>query len=308
MKLSILTPTYNANRCGYLERCIESVLEQDDERIEQVFSDAGSTDGTVDIINRYKQRYGDDRIKLVQAADKGVGGGLKNALSKSTGSVLGWLDADDFYYPKTLSDVVNLFETEKKTHFIYGDCDIVDGDGSKIGEFLVRDFDREIFLNVQHYIIFAACFFRRGVVEQCGFVNELGNDLYFYLNVAKRFDLTRYPVKVSAWRLHGQSISFEPSPREEAIRIERARQDFWLVIKHRGSIFSPRALTYFAVVERQWLAKIIKMTPVWMLPFLKRVRFVLHTAIARPESESGKYFVIPLIKRAVRILLFNKSS
>lgn len=303
--VSILTPVFNADKNGYLEQCIESVLCQGYPSIEHVFADGGSSDGTVDKLRHYSEKY-PGRIRFVSEKDNGVGSALKKAYAISRGEILGWIDADDFYESNAVQTVVDYFLNYPRANFMYGGCNIVDDNGTHIGNFIVSDFDKKIWLNVQHYLIFAAAFFRREVIKDCGFVNDLGNDLYFYLNVAKKHKLYRLSETLSNWRLHSMSISLRRSEREDMIRRRRAREDFVLVLCHGGSPFSPRAMTYFAVLLPFLTHKLGWSVPKFVEPAIKRVLYQVRFSIARAETTNSGGFALPLLKKIIGSFFSNR--
>ncbi len=272
--VSILTPVLNAET--YLETCLKSVQAQTYPNIEHVLADGGSTDGTLAIIERYAKEY-PGRIRVTSAKDNGVGSALKRAYAQCRGDVIGWIDADDVYEPDAVKTAMDHFAAHDDAYFVYGGCRIIDAKGDHIGSFVIRDFDRTQWLNEWHYIVFCATFFRREVIETVGFVNDLGNDLYFYMKVARRFPMTHLQETLTNWRLHEGSISLKPAPREAKIRRNRAREDFFLVLKHGGSIFSPRALTYYTVIEpsiARWLGQIFSS----LRPITQKWSMELHTS------------------------------
>lgn len=248
-KVSILTPTLNAMK--YIRHCVESVMQQEYANIEHVFADAGSTDGTIEYLTDLSKKY-PERIKLVRSTDdSGVGDGLNSALKKSTGSIIGWLDADDMLEEKSILQIVDYLNKNTKIKFIFGNCNIINPDNKVIGEFLVRDFDRWEWVNRWHYIIFCSAYFRREVVDKVGFVNSLGNDLDFFLRASRVYELRRVSFTIANWRFHEASISHETSPRSEKIRFKRAQQDFFLVLKHRGSVFSPKSINFLLILGKK---------------------------------------------------------
>jgi glycosyltransferase involved in cell wall biosynthesis len=305
--VSIISPVFNADKSGYLEQCIESVLQQTYPNIEHVFADGGSSDKTVEKLRHYMEQY-PGRIRFISESDNGVGSALKKAYALSKGDIIGWMDADDFYEPHAVQTAVDYFLLYEGAKFVYGGCNIVDDDSKHIGNFIVSDFDKRIWLNVQHYLIFAAAFFRREVVENCGFVNDLGNDLYFYLNVAKRYKLYRVTETLSNWRLHSQSISLKRSKREDSIRKKRALEDFLLVLRHGGSPFAPRAMTYFAVLEPYIAAKINWLVPGFLKPAVKRVVYQVRFSIARAEVSNNGSFMWPLLKKIIGTLIPRRKN
>jgi len=283
--LSVLTPVLNGRK--YIERCLNSVIDQGLENVEHVISDGGSTDGTLEILKEYSKRF-PTRVRYICKKDNGVGSALKNAYAESKGRLIAWLDADDEFKPESLVRVLQEFEYDLDANFIYGNCDIIDSESKLIGHFIVKDFDRWHWLNEWHYIVFCATFFTRRLIEDVGFVNDLGNDLDFYLRVVKKYKLKRIDFPFTNYRLHDGSISLKRSKREEKIRVQRAFQDFCLVLRYGGSLFSPRALTFVAVMEPR--IKLVLYPLYRLFPgVFKRLAYAIRLSIAQPSEAAGSY-------------------
>ncbi len=293
--VSIVTPILNGTR--YLDECVTSVLNQSYGHIEHVFADGGSTDGTLDRLEEYRLKY-PDRIRYFSRPDKGVGSALKRAVAESRGDIIGWIDSDDVYEPNAVEIAVERFKSDGNVNFVYGGCRIIDEDGKPIGCFVIRDYDRKVWLNEWHYIVFCATFFRREVVDRVGFVNDLGNDVFFYMKVARRFQLVRLEETLTNWRLHNESISLKASDREASIRRNRAKEDFLLVVKHGGSIFSPKALSYFTVIQPS-MSRIVRPVLWWTFPFFGRWNHQIRFSSAIVRREMGSY-AWPLFKGLAR--------
>ncbi len=125
MKVSVITVVYNAEK--YIESAIQSVLNQTYADIEYIIVDGKSTDSTMEIVNKYK-----DRIALILSEpDKGIYDAMNKGVSKATGEVIGILNADDFYVnSEIIENVVDCFE-KKSTDTLYGDLVYVDPDDTK---------------------------------------------------------------------------------------------------------------------------------------------------------------------------------
>src|SRR4051812_46461192 len=107
MKISIITITYNSAKT--LEQTMLSVLHQTYKDIEYIIVDGGSTDGTLELINKYKERVS----KIVSEKDNGLYDALNKGIELATGDVIGILHSDDFYDSKdVISKVAELFKTE----------------------------------------------------------------------------------------------------------------------------------------------------------------------------------------------------
>lgn len=101
--VSIVTVVKNG--VGFLEETIQSVISQSYENVEYIVIDGGSDDGTVEIIRTHE-----NAIDLwVSEPDAGFYDGLAKGMSLTTGSIIGYLNADDVYFPGALSTVADVF-------------------------------------------------------------------------------------------------------------------------------------------------------------------------------------------------------
>ena len=90
-KISIITVVFNGGK--FLERAILSVLNQTYRNIEYIVIDGGSTDGSLDIIKKYR-----DKIAYwVSEPDKGIGDAMNKGIKKATGDWILILNSDDYY-------------------------------------------------------------------------------------------------------------------------------------------------------------------------------------------------------------------
>jgi glycosyltransferase len=121
MKVSIITAVYNNH--SMIAKAIESVLSQKYIDIEYIIVDGMSTDGTLDIVESYR-----DKIDvLVSGRDGGIYQALNKGLSLATGDYVGFLHSDDFF----ANDLVisHLFsKVTGKEDAVYGDLDYVKKD------------------------------------------------------------------------------------------------------------------------------------------------------------------------------------
>lgn len=100
--VSIVTPCLNA--AAVIRDAVESVVQTSTIPFEHIIVDGGSTDGTREILEEY------DHLELVFEPDSGPYEALNNGFKRSSGGLLAWLNADDFYLPGTLDTVVEIFK------------------------------------------------------------------------------------------------------------------------------------------------------------------------------------------------------
>lgn len=107
LKISIVTACYNA--VDTIEQTILSVLEQDHPSVEYILIDGGSTDGTVDIIRKYRSRL----AYWISEPDHGLYDALAKGFEHVTGDVCAYINADDFYQPHAFATVCEIFQNPK---------------------------------------------------------------------------------------------------------------------------------------------------------------------------------------------------
>lgn len=104
-KVSIITVCFNSAQT--IRDTIDSVSSQNYPDIEYIIVDGGSSDGTVEIIRRYK-----DKISLfVSEPDRGIYDAMNKGISMASGDVIGMLNSDDFYEDThVVSDLMRAME------------------------------------------------------------------------------------------------------------------------------------------------------------------------------------------------------
>jgi glycosyltransferase involved in cell wall biosynthesis len=131
MTFSIITVTYNAAQ--WLERTIQSVINQTYSDIEYIIVDGGSTDGTVDIITNYELRI----TKWISEPDNGLYDAMNKGLKLATGDYVWFINAGDrIHSPDTIREIANRlspFTFHPLPDIIYGETEISDAQGNSLG-------------------------------------------------------------------------------------------------------------------------------------------------------------------------------
>jgi glycosyltransferase involved in cell wall biosynthesis len=103
-KISIVTPTFRHGH--YLEETIRSVLAQGYPNLEYVVIDGGSKDETIEILKKYSNHI----HYWVSEPDRGHAHALNKGFAQTTGEILAWINAGDFYFPQALHRVAQVFQ------------------------------------------------------------------------------------------------------------------------------------------------------------------------------------------------------
>lgn len=112
--ISVVTPSFN--QASYLEATINSILNQNYPNLQYVIIDGGSTDGSLEII----QKYSDHLHYWESKADGGHAEALNHGFSKTSGDIMAWLNSDDKYFPWTLQTVAEIFQQFEDVSWIVG--------------------------------------------------------------------------------------------------------------------------------------------------------------------------------------------
>ena len=126
MKISIITACLNSKK--YIRQTIESVLSQKgDFQLEYIIRDGCSTDGTLDILEEYK-----DECVIISKKDGSPQEAINAGMNMATGDIGAWLNADDIYLSGALQAVVDAFKGHPKKRWVYGRCNIINDSNIEI--------------------------------------------------------------------------------------------------------------------------------------------------------------------------------
>lgn len=180
MVLSVITVVYN--NANDLERTVRSVLNQTYPYIEYVVIDGGSTDGTLAILDRYK-----DQINtLVSEPDGGIYDAMNKGLRLATGDYVLFMNSgDEIYSPDTVERV---FKSAADADIYYGETELYNERWEPIGmrrhrtpeEFTWRSF--RYGMNISHQAIYV----RRAIAPFYDMQYKLSADVDWVINAAKK--------------------------------------------------------------------------------------------------------------------------
>jgi glycosyltransferase involved in cell wall biosynthesis len=124
--LSVITIVYN--NVSDIERTMRSVLNQTYPRIEYILIDGASTDGTLDVINRYKDKL----AVVVSEKDNGIYDAMNKGLALATGDYLLFMNSgDEIYAPETVEQV---FNSAPDADIYYGETEMYNQNWESLGQ------------------------------------------------------------------------------------------------------------------------------------------------------------------------------
>lgn len=127
MKITVITVSYNS--AGTIADTVCSVANQTHPDVEHLVIDGRSTDGTVQVVEAHRH----PNLVLSSEPDKGIYDAMNKGLSRATGDVIGFLNADDFYADvDALARVAKAFEEDPRVDACYGDLLYVTEDNQSV--------------------------------------------------------------------------------------------------------------------------------------------------------------------------------
>lgn len=151
VKISIVMPVYNG--AEFLQKSIESVSKQTLKDLELVCVDDGSTDNSLDVLNKLSKKY--DFIKIISQENNGAGSARNNGINNADGEYIAFLDADDEFYDNDAlermyyANINNLEMISANLVMIDNGDNIVDNFFYSMNDYMY--FSKEELINPQEY-------------------------------------------------------------------------------------------------------------------------------------------------------------
>ena len=173
-RISVVTPSLN--QAAYLERTLRSVLDQAYPELEYIVIDGGSTDGSVEILERYA-----DRLAFwVSEPDHGQSHAINKGIARATGDVIAYMNSDDYYLPGAFQAAADAIE-DPAVRWLAGRCRYMFPDGTLEHLHIPQPPRMPIRRMIAEpwYVAQASSFWRRDVFEEVGVLRE---DLHYVLD------------------------------------------------------------------------------------------------------------------------------
>lgn len=219
MKVSIVTPSFNQGQ--FLERTIRSVLEQNFEGLQYIVVDGGSTDGSREILERYRPQLS----HLIIERDDGQGDALRKGFSLATGDILAFLNSDDVLRPGALEFVSAYFTDHPQVDAVYSHRIFLD-ENDRMVDFWILPTHSTYCMCRWDFIPQETCFWRRSLMDKAGPIDgsfDFALDYDLFVRMMKEGRFTRANRFLGGFRRHPSSkstIAYETVGRQEVLRVQ----------------------------------------------------------------------------------------
>ena len=221
--LSVITPAFNM--AGFLGETLDSVAALSVPH-EHLVMDGGSDDGTVELLEGRE----DPHLTWISEPDRGQTDAVNKGLSRASGDLLAWLNADDAYLPEAVDRAVGHLERNPETKAIYGGINYVDENSEVFRSLTPRPFSWRRYLYLGSFVPTPTIIFRRELLDQApsldlSYVDAADYD--FYLRLLRGVRVDRIAEPLVNFRYHPTSKSssdvWTQLDEARAIRLKWAR-------------------------------------------------------------------------------------
>lgn len=202
IKLSIVVPVYNKENT--IKRTIDTIIPQLNDESEVVFVDDGSSDSSLNILNKLKEDNKDKNIKVIHKENDGLISAREAGIRASSGEFISNVDGGDGLIDGSINDITNQIKENPNIDYYVMDCKTIDSNG----EHYLR-YNEKYISDIKYLLLgqcpYSICFkvFRRSLMLDIDLTNKCkgistGEDLCFSYNLmsktnkAKKLDKCTY--------------------------------------------------------------------------------------------------------------------
>ncbi len=227
-RIAVVTPSYNQDR--FIARTLRSVLDQRYPKLAYVVQDGASKDGSVAIVERYR----DQLVHFESVRDKGQADAIHRgfghvAAHLGPDDLMAWLNSDDLLAPGSLHFVADYFAAHPEVDVIYGHRIIIDDDDRDVGRWIMPRHDPAT-LEWIDYVPQETMFWRKRAWDRAGGIDPT---FQFALDwdLLARFQqagcrLVRVPYFLGAFRVHPEQKTSQAIHTTGADEMRRIRTRF----------------------------------------------------------------------------------
>jgi glycosyltransferase involved in cell wall biosynthesis len=216
-KITLVTPVFNSAR--YIEQTIQSVISQQYPNLEYFIEDGGSTDGTLDIIRKYERQLSG----WTSAPDNGMYDALNRGFARSSGAIMGWINASDMLHVGSLFVVGSVFAALPEVEWITGRPTGFSEEGMTVGvSRRLKRWSRLRFLaGSDRFIQQESTFWRRSLWERAGgslsTAYRVEGDFELWVRFFRLAPLYTVDALIGGWRCHPDSLTTQSADKSSLI-------------------------------------------------------------------------------------------
>ncbi len=201
--ISVIIPCYNHGH--FLQKAFDSIYSQHYSNVEIIVVDDGSTDNTKEATEK------NPGVKYIYQNNQGLSAARNTGIKNSKGSLLIFLDADDWLLPQAINTNLGFLKEYPVSAFVSGGYKLVFTDSGKTTDTVYE-------VSTDHYLHFlesnyigmhAAVMYQRWIFDEFDFDETLRSceDYDLYLRISKKYPVFHHTKIIAAYRMHGANMS-----------------------------------------------------------------------------------------------------
>ena len=188
------------NEARYLRESMDSLMLQDYQPLEIIVYDAGSTDGTLDILRAYP-------VEVIVEPGLGQMAAINRGWRRTSAEFVTWWAGDDRYKPGAIRRLVEELQAHPEVGFVHADADVIDEQGDIVRHNAPGDiqFPHLVF---EFSMLSQTALIRRSALERSGMMDEsrrFAADWDLFLRLAQYYPVAYAPFTAADYRMHAGS-------------------------------------------------------------------------------------------------------
>jgi len=257
-KISIVTPSYN--QAQFLERTILSVLNQNYPNLEYIIIDGGSTDGSVEIIKKYKKYL----TYWVSEPDNGQADAINKGFKMATGDLVAWQNSDDIYLPGAFMKIAKEYKENPGYDVYFGNVYLIDRYDN------IKKEMRFIPFSVEHLIFYdwnlssQSILWKMEIFKEAGFLDEslpVAFDWDWFIRLGKLdYNFKFIRCFLGCYRIHDRAKLATVRGDERDQHISKVREKNGILVEgniylglKKTKVFLRRIMYYLIQKDYQYL-------------------------------------------------------
>jgi glycosyltransferase involved in cell wall biosynthesis len=224
--VSVIMPCYNS--AAFIEQAVRSVLNQSYRGLELIVVNDGSTDASLDIL----QRISDPRLKVIDQPNRGVVAARNHGLKEATGEYIAFLDADDKWREDFIEKMLAALQARLDAGLAYCGWQNVGLPGGRANPFVPPDYENEEKVEKLLWECrwpIHAVLVKRKLIDAAGGFDEAyssAEDYWLWLRIAPQNPVIRVPEVMSYYHHHGNQRSTEKNLLQKGLDRWHIRRAF----------------------------------------------------------------------------------
>jgi glycosyltransferase involved in cell wall biosynthesis len=243
--LSVVIPSFNQGQ--FIERTIKSIINQNYPKLDLILMDGGSTDNTMEIVERYKNYFS----HMESGPDGGQSAAIAKGFKIAKGEFISWLNSDDTYNEGALLGIGKYLADHSSVQFVYGNTRIIDADDKELA------FKKSVrfFLPVMKYAFLTvpqmSAFWSRELYNRVGGVDpklRFCMDYDLFVRMAEISSPVRINQTIGNFRMHETS-------KTTNLELIRRSEDY--IVHERYCSIKPSNGVFYKLIRYFYLAVLV---------------------------------------------------